>query len=148
MIIKDKIKQHWLYQYIVYGFIGGINYVIDIATLNTLMYITRLYHGRIFFLFKLISFILYSTNGYFMNKKFTFRCKAKKSYFSYAFILLLAALTNGWILSRFTMMKPPSLSPSLWVNIVNLGASLTTGTASFLLSKYVIFKKKKKSPFH
>jgi putative flippase GtrA len=147
MIIKDKIKQHWFFQYIMYGFVGGINYIIDIATLNVLMFITQLYHGQIFFVFKLISLILYSINGYYMNRKFTFRCRAKRSFLSYAFILLLAALANGWILSQFTMMKPVSISPRLWANIVNLGASLTTGTASFLLNKYIIFKKNK-APFH
>ncbi len=142
MHIKEKIKSHWIFQYITYGAVGTINVIIDICIINMLMSITGIYKGKVFFLFKIISFIAYSINGYFMNKRLTFdyRDDKKSTYIAYALVLFLAALGNGWILSTLTMLSPDRLSPRMWANIVNIIASMTTGTISFLINKCIIFK--------
>lgn len=142
MRIKERIKSHWIFQYAAYGAVGSVNFIIDICILNLLMSLTHIYQGKMFFLFKIISFMAYSINGYFMNKKLTFDYKGDKktTYPAYASILFLAALGNGWILSTLTMILPSRLSPRMWANIVNLIASMTTGTISFLVNKFIIFK--------
>lgn len=141
MRIKEKIKSHWFFQYITYGAVGTVNVIIDICIINILMAITHIYRGKMFFLFKLISFVVYSISGYFMNKRLTFDCKHTKNttYLAYALTLFIAAMGNGWILSTFTMLSLDRISPRVWANIVNIIASMTTGTISFLVNKFLIF---------
>lgn len=126
-------------QFIKYSLIGGLNVIIDFAILNLLWFSTACYEGRINYLFKFISFCAYSTNGYFMNKKFTFKSK-ESSYFKYISVIGIAALLNGIILSNLTIHNFLNLKSVLWANISALVASITTGIISFLINKFLVFK--------
>ncbi|PRR79355.1 hypothetical protein CLLI_08350 [Clostridium liquoris] len=125
-------------QFILYAIIGGSNFFIEFFILNILWKITGLYSGYINFLFKGIAFIAYSINGYYWNKKYTF--KTEGSYVSYASVLGAASIVDAFILSNLSLHNLLGVSQVLWSNISALTASITTGVASFLINKFAVFK--------
>lgn len=140
----QKMKKGSLYQFVLYACIGGVNVALDFAVMNLLWHFSGRYSGNINYLFKSISFIAYSTNGYFLNKKLTFNAEGNSSsYLKYMSVLGAAMIANAFILSNLTMYNLLDTSPALWANICQLIASMTTGIASFLANKFFVFTKKK-----
>ncbi|WP_125152085.1 GtrA family protein [Clostridium rectalis] len=127
-----------LKQFILYAAIGTSNVIIDFIILNILWKITNMYSGYINILFKFISFMFYSINGYYLNKKYTF--KLEGAYIKYASILGIAALLNSLILSTLSLYNRFNIPQILWCNICALIASICTGIISFLINKKLIFK--------
>ncbi|MBU5269602.1 GtrA family protein [Clostridium cochlearium] len=134
MNLKDNIKQ-----FILYALIGSSNVVIDFCILNMLWMVTGIYKGAANILFKFISFIFYSLNGYYWNKKYTF--KTEGSFLKFASVLGIAAIINSIILSIMSIYNILGISDLLWSNICALTASIITGIGSFLINKLYIFKK-------
>lgn len=130
-----------LIQFILYGTIGGLNVVLDFSFLNLMMYLTGIQKGFILFIFNVMSFFIYSTSGYFLNKKFTFKDNTSASYYKYISVLGFAMIINGIILSILSLHNLLSVSPLIWANICKLIASITTGTVSFIVNKHYVFKK-------
>lgn len=130
-----------LIQFIKYALIGGSNVIIDFGFLNIIMHVTGIHKGFMLLVFNILSFFIYSANGYFWNKKFTFKSHSKASYYGYIAVLGSAMLVNGLLLSVFSLHNLLNVSPVLWANICKFAASLITGTASFILNKTVVFKK-------
>lgn len=126
-------------QLTLYALIGGSNVIIDFTILNILWKITGIYKGAINILFKAISFTAYSINGYYWNKKYTF--KGEGSYLKFASVMGTAAMLNAIILSIMSNKNILGISQILWANISALTASMTTGIGSFLINKFYIFKK-------
>ncbi|AJD30518.1 MULTISPECIES: GtrA family protein [Clostridium] len=134
------IKNNSFIEFIKYASIGALNVLIDFLVLNLLWSFTGMYSGNINYLFKLISFSIYSINGYFLNKKFTFKTK-DSSYIQYASVIGIAAILNGIILSNLSSYNLLNVSQVLWSNISELIASMGTGILSFLINKFFIFKR-------
>ncbi|NFM25919.1 GtrA family protein [Clostridium sporogenes] len=134
------IKNNGFIEFIEYVSIGALNVIIDFSVLNLLWFFTGLYSGNINYLFKLISFSIYSINGYTLNKKFTFKTK-NSSYIQYASVIGIAAILNGIILSNLSSYNLLNISQVIWSNISALIASMSTGILSFLINKFFIFKK-------
>lgn len=132
MNLKGNIKQ-----FILYALIGFSNVIIDFSILNILWRTTGIYKGSINILFKLISFVFYSLNGYYWNKKHTF--KTDGSFLKFASVLGIAAIINSIILSIMSLYNILGLSDLLWSNICALVASIITGIGSFLVNKLYIF---------
>lgn len=128
-------------QFIIYGTIGGLNVIIDFSFLNLMMYLTGIQKGFMLFIFNVMSFFMYSTSGYFLNKKFTFKNNTSTSYYKYIAVLGSAMIVNGIILSTLSLHNLLNVSPLLWANICKLIASITTGTVSFIVNKLYVFKK-------
>lgn len=131
-----------LLQFITYALIGGSNELINLAILNFLTYITGIYSNKfILLIFELISFIAYSINGYFLNKKFTFKAK-KSSYFKYASVLGTSAIFNTLLFIILNSNNMFNLSNSLWLNMSKIIASMAVGVITFLVNKFFVFKTK------
>lgn len=131
-----------LLQFITYALIGGSNELINLGILNFLTYITGIYSNKfILFAFEFISFIAYSINGYFLNKKFTFKAK-KSSYFKYTGVLGTSAIFNTLLFITLNSHNMLNLSNSLWLNLSKVVASMTIGVITFLVNKFFVFKNK------
>lgn len=123
-------------------FIGCLNFFINIILVNFLMFITNIYKGSMLFVFSILSFIVYSINGYFCNRKFTFKSKNNiKSIIPYFILMSTTAILNALLLSIFSVHNILFISQKLWTNISILLSSITTGAISFLINKFFIFKK-------
>lgn len=140
--IKSK-KLNTLLQFIYYALIGGSTFLIDIMVMNILWKVTGKSIGNINYIFKLISFIIYSSIGYQLNKKITFKSdnSNKSSYFKYASVVGILSLVDAIVVSNLTQLNIWSINNTLWANICNFGSSATTGIIGFLINKLVIFKK-------
>ena len=141
-------------QLIKYGLVGAINTIIDIVILNTLSYATGITHGKMLFIFNIIAFCVYSTCGYYLNKRFTFKeGRTNTSYFEYASVLLFGMILNSCMLVILTSRNPliHHLHHSvniiklnhLWFNICILIDSITIGFIGFLINKFFVFNEKK-----
>lgn len=141
MRIKSE-KSKPILQFICYVLVGASNFILDEIVLNILWFVTGRSVGKINYLFKFISFCIYSTNGYILNKKVTFKKQNKNSsYIDYVSVLALLSAIDAIIVSKFTIHNIFRLPRPLWANICNLTASATTGILGFLINKYIVFKK-------
>ncbi|MDV3426883.1 MAG: GtrA family protein [Bacillota bacterium] len=127
-------------EFIKYGIVGTTNVIIDFSILNLLMYITSVYKGRLLIIFNIISFIVYSSNGYLLNRKFTFK-SVNSSYFLYIVVLGSAMIINSYILYFISINNIMNINKVIWANSAKLFASVISGIFSFLLNKNFVFKK-------
>jgi putative flippase GtrA len=102
---------------------------------------TEIYKGNMLFLFQFVAFFAYSINGYFLNKKFTFKDgKRKNPYLAYIAVMGPAAMFSALLIRTLTLYNIFNLSSSLWANIVIIFASISIGFISFLINKFLVFK--------
>lgn len=136
-------------QFIKYALIGGMNFLINLGIMNLLMHFTNTYKGNKLFLFQAISFFVYTTNGFFMNKKFTFKLKGQRNpYLQYIAVMGPAALCCAFLIRTLTLYNIFNLSPKLWANIIILFSSVTIGTIGFLINKFFVFEKKSRKIYN
>ncbi len=129
-----------IWELIKYALIGTVNFLLDMVVVNILMYIFQIYKGYTLVFFNVISFFVYSTNGYFMNKKYTFKSN-ESSYPKYITVLAISMLLDSLMFSTLTLYNVFGLNKVLWANISKLIAFATTGTLCFIVNKFVVFKK-------
>ncbi len=136
-------------QFITYTLVGTSNVIIDLIVLNVLWAISGHYLGEINYFFKLISFSIYSTTGYFLNRKFTFKTKAcAKSYFSYISLLAVLSFLDAIILVKLTQIHIFHIPRELRANASALFAAMITGIFGFIINKTIIFKKQASTEAH
>lgn len=114
--------------------------------MNILWASTGIQSGNFNYLFKLVSFSVYSTTGFFLNRKYTFHSSntaGKSSYIEYVSTLGILSLIDAVILSKFTTLNIWNINPILWANIIDISAGAMTGTLGFLINKFIIFNKKR-----
>ena len=139
---KKVYKLNPIIQFITYALVGASNTIIDIIVLNILWALSGHYIGEINYLFKLISFSIYSTTGYLLNRKFTFKTKAcAKSYFSYISLLAVLSFLDAVLLVHLTQLNPFHLPPEICANASALFAAMLTGVFGFIINKTIVFKK-------
>lgn len=126
-------------EFIKYGVVGISNVIIDFSILNLLMYITSVYKGGLLIIFNIISFVVYSSNGYLLNRKFTFKSK-NSSYFLYIVVLGSAMIVNSYILYFISINNIFNINKVIWANGAKLFASVISGIFSFFLNKHFVFK--------
>ncbi|MCY6372281.1 GtrA family protein [Clostridium ganghwense] len=142
---NTSILRKNLVQFITYSLIGGSNVIINFLVLNILSYLTNIYsaidtYSKIMlYLFEIIAFIVYSLNGYHLNKKITFRAN-KSSYLKYTLVLGTSAFFNINIFVWLTAHNIFNFPIKLWFNLSKLTASITVGIITFLVNKFFIFK--------
>lgn len=143
MKLKFKIKiPKSLKQLIIYSLVGLSNMILDLIVVNILMKAFNTYNGPLLIAFNIISFLVYSLNGYTLNKKFTFK-SSKKSYSKYMMVLGGAAIIEAPLFSLLTMFNIFSLNKVLWANICKIMSFTIGGVACFLINKFLVFKDKK-----
>lgn len=145
MIILDiKVfleKNSTFKELICYSFVGFLNLIIDLCVVNFLMFITKIYKGPILTIFSIISFFVYSLNGYKLNKKYTFKT-AENSYMKYISVLALSVIIESPLFSLFSMFNVFSLNEILWANISKIVSFSIGGTLCFIINKHFVFRKK------
>lgn len=141
-MLKSLSKIKTFLQLACYALIGTSNIIIDVIVLNILWHLTGLYSGNINYLFKFISILVYSTSGYFLNRKFTFKAEASnKSYFRYVSLLFVLGIFDAKLLVLLNDMNPLKLQLNLCANFAAVLSSIITGSLGFVINKMIIFKK-------
>ncbi|MFQ9976821.1 GtrA family protein [Clostridium cadaveris] len=147
MVIKLKFKTNLkipksLIQLLTYSLVGLSNMILDLLIVNILMKIFNTYNGPLLMAFNIISFLLYSLNGYVLNKKFTFKSE-EKSYLKYMIVLGGSVIIESPLFSLLTTFNIFSLDKVLWANICKIISFTLGGVMCFLINKFLIFKDKK-----
>ncbi len=140
-------------QFIRFGLIGGMNTLIDLGVLNTLMFASGLKTGIYYTIFKTISFTFAATSSYFFNKYWAFKDKDKKEEakkFSQFFLIsIIGAIINvGTATLVVRYLKPAlggtliiPLSDQLWGNVGALCGTAIGLIWNFIGYKFIVFKK-------
>lgn len=132
-------------EFISYATVGASNVLIDILVFNLLWKITGHSIGNINYLFKLISFSIYSTTGYLLNKNMTFKSSGEKgAYFKYASLLAFLSFLDAALIVKLTRFNIFHIKHILWNNICVLFAAMATGLLGYIINKFFIFAKKQK----
>lgn len=147
MVIKLKFKTNLkipksLIQLLTYSLVGLSNMILDLLIVNILMKIFNTYNGPLLMAFNIISFLLYSLNGYVLNKKFTFKSE-EKLYLKYMIVLGGSVIIESPLFSLLTTFNIFSLDKVLWANICKIISFTLGGVMCFLINKFLIFKDKK-----
>lgn len=136
-----------IYQFAKFLLVGALNTIIDLGVLNLLMRITGIYFGRLFSIFKGISFIGAATNSYFWNKHWTFekgeKTFASSEYFQFLIVVGVGLLLNVGIASFLVNILGPQfgISEKLRANIGAFVAVFAVFIWNFLGCKFIVFKK-------
>jgi putative flippase GtrA len=134
-----------IYRFIRFGIVGGINTLLDLIVLNSLVYILSVTNPFVFSICKGISFFLALINSYFMNKYFTFAKKESKKndFYKFIFFSLIGFIVNI-LASSFSFYLLTSYSNifSVYVIVTLSGiiGALFSLTVNYFSYSYFIFK--------
>ena len=121
-----------------FSIIGSLNFLVDIAVLNILSYITGFNKGIFAAIFSAISFLIANVSSYYLNRKWTFRNNEKKSrYKVFLAISVMGIVANMLIVYNFTTyISQPYFSDIMWLNVSKI---IATGFVMFF--NYYGYKK-------
>ncbi|WP_026772358.1 GtrA family protein [Sediminibacillus sp. JSM 1682029] len=137
-------------QIIQFSFIGLANAAIDIGVLNLLLWIWPTEETRMLFIFNTIAYFLAIMNSYIWNVKYTFSHHARintKELGLFSLQAIVAWVINNVVfigLSKLLFQFSALSLPSFFVHNVAKGAAMFLSfSTSFLLMKFIVFRKKK-----
>lgn len=142
-----------VYQLAKFFLVGALNTFVDLGVLNLLMWLSGIYAGVFFILFKGTSFLAAATNSYFWNKHWTFGKKngpfSGQEYIKFLVIVGIGLLINVGVAALVVNIIGPSssswlsfeLSEQLWANIGAFSAIFVSLAWNFIGSKFIVFKK-------
>lgn len=136
-----------IYQMAKFVLVGALNTIVDFGVLNFLMWISGIYAGLFYSVFKGVSFLAASTNSYFWNKHWTFEKKeeafARQEYFNFLVIVGIGFLINVGIATFVVNIIGPQfgISKELWANVGAFVAILFAWVWNFTGAKFIVFKK-------
>lgn len=132
-----------LWQLAKFGLVGVLNTAIDFGILNFLSVYTGATAGAALIPIKVASFSVALVNSYFWNKGWVFEGKKRASPVSFAIVSALGIAINvGTVYILTTIIGAPgNISPSLWLNIANVGATGLSMVWNYLGYRLVVFKK-------
>lgn len=132
-----------LWQLAKFGLVGVLNTAIDFGILNFLSTYTGTTEGVKLIPIKTVAFSIALINSYFWNKGWVFEGKKKANPVSFAIVSALGIAINvGTVYVLTTIIGAPgNVSPELWLNIANVGATGLSMVWNYLGYRLVVFKK-------
>ncbi|WP_053218729.1 GtrA family protein [Virgibacillus senegalensis] len=143
--MAKKIKA----QILQFSFIGIANAVIDIGVLNLLLWKWPTEETSMLFIFNTIAYFLAILNSYIWNVKYTFSHHARintKEISLFSLQAVVAWIINNLVfigLSKLLQFSGLPLSSFFVHNIAKGAAMFLSFSTSFLLMKFIVFRKKK-----
>ncbi|MFC4023381.1 GtrA family protein [Oceanobacillus longus] len=144
-MIRKSNKKETTFQVAQFSAIGVMNALIDIGTLNLLLFFWYTDNNEILLLFNTIAYTLAVTNSYLFNANLTFRKKASKNKKELIFFCIQAIVSLG--ISNLVFIGGVALlgffSIPIFVqnNIAKGAAMFLSSTASFFFMRYFVFRR-------
>lgn len=144
--LLTKTFGYFFYQMGKFALVGGFNFLLDIAILNSLIFATGAVKGFPQSGFKAVSFIFGAVSSYLLNKHWTFQPKsnsdASKEILRFAAISFVGLAINVGadyvfvnIIDNFWEMKP-----MLWAQFSAVMAAVVAMSWNFIGYKFFVFK--------
>lgn len=137
-------------QFTKFVMIGFMNFFIDLAILNLLMFASGQSAGIYYTVFKAMSFLVAVTFSYFFNKRWAFRDKKQteqgrqfSQFLSVSIIGMIINVTTATLVVAYIApaVNFVSLSGQMWGNLGAVGGAATGLVWNFLGYKFWVFKK-------
>jgi putative flippase GtrA len=146
MALENRVKKG-IIQYATFNLIGISNGIVDLGSLNVLLFLWPTNLGWLLLLFNSIAYGLAVLNSYIWNARFTFRKNVKGGYRQKVLFVLQAAVSLG--ISNLTFLGAVRVFgsfglPVFWVDNISKGLSMFfSATASFVFMKWIVFRRHK-----
>ncbi|MBI4992066.1 MAG: GtrA family protein [Candidatus Harrisonbacteria bacterium] len=142
------LSQWWpvMLQFIKFAIVGGLNFTIDLAVLNFLIFLSGISVGYFYTAFKATSFVLAVINSYFWNKYWTFHVEGAPQAVEFTKFIAVNLIGFGINVSVASAVvnlvgAPPGISETIWANVGAVTASVTALFWNFIGMKFVVFKR-------
>ncbi|MGJ9459097.1 GtrA family protein [Oceanobacillus sp. CF4.6] len=144
-MIRKSNKKENTFQVLQFSAIGGMNALIDIGTLNLLLFFWYADNNEILLLFNTIAYTLAVTNSYLFNANLTFRKKASKNKKELIFFCIQAfvslGISNLVFIGGIALLGLFSIPVFVQNNIAKGAAMFLSSTASFFFMRYFVFRR-------
>lgn len=152
LLILKKLARFWplLDQLGKFLATGSLNFFLDFGVLNILILLTNITNGVYYVVFKIISFLVASTNSYFWNKFWVFgggkRANAGEYGLFFTTTAIGAAINIGIAAFIVNVIGAPhGINPKVWSNVGALVAVIFSLFWNFISYKFLVFKPKGKT---
>ncbi len=142
------LSRRWpvMLQFVKFGIVGGLNFLVDLGILNLLIFLTGITAGFYYSVFKASSFIVAVINSYFWNKYWTFHAGngPRTVEFIKFFTVNLIGFGINVSTASFvvnTVGAPVGVSGELWANAGAATAAIVALFWNFIGMKFIVFKK-------
>ncbi|WP_407268622.1 GtrA family protein [Radiobacillus sp. PE A8.2] len=136
-------------QILQFSFIGILNAVVDIVSLNLLLFFWATNNPTTLIIFNTISYTLAILNSYIWNKKYTFRHNANSNYKEFGLFIIQAVIalliSNIVFIGMIELIHSINMFhlPNIMVQNISKGTAMfLSSSASFIFMKYFVFRKK------
>lgn len=142
-----------VYQVGKFVLVGGTNFLIDMGVLNFLIFFTGISAGLAQSGFKGVSFLVATTNSYFLNKHWTFKREttesATKEFLQFFVISIIGFGINVGVDYILVNMISPALGmrEATWAQFSAMLASIVALFWNFMGYKFLVFEQKPKTDF-
>lgn len=138
-------KFFFLWQFAKFGAAGALNTMLDLGILNALILWSGIASGMYYAIFKAVSFIVATFNGYLWNKYWTFQAATAVNIREYGKYFIISAgglaINVGSAAFVVNVIGPLwGIGPELWANIGALSALVISLIWNFLGYKFIVFK--------
>ncbi len=141
--VPDANKFSWLKQLVQFGLVGGLNTLLDILLLNTLLLLFPTTSTTTLLAYNALAFSLGAVNSFFLNKYWTFKHKQgitlkEVSRFSLTTLCGIAWSTLVlWIAS--TALHPHLINATLWANSAKMVSVASSAVLSYAGMRLWVF---------
>jgi len=143
-VLRHRLS--WAVQFVKFGIVGGLNMMVDLGILNTLMYFTHFTSGIGYVVLKSISFVFGVTNSYLWNRAWTFQSTEKvtsKEFIKFVVVNLVGFGINvgsaAFVVNVIGV--PVGIRPEVWSNVGALSSVAISMIWNFIGMKFLVFKK-------
>ena len=132
-----------LWQFLRYCLVGGANTIIDVLTLNLLLWRFPTNNVQVLVVYNSLAYTSGALSSFFFNKHWTFRYKQRMTWkvvVRFAMSLVLEVLSSNalvWLAGR--ALQPVIANPALWCNASKLVAVVCGTATSYALMRFWTF---------
>src|SRR3989344_7425404 len=135
-----------IFQFAKFAAVGGLNTLLDLSILNSLIFLSGIATGYWYSGFKAISFVIASINAYFWNKYWTFGVGGSVNTKEFTEFFTVSAIGFGINVGIASFLvnivgAPAGITDNLWANVGALAATLVSLIWNFIGYKFIVFKK-------
>ncbi|HEU5383637.1 MAG TPA: glycosyltransferase [Ktedonobacteraceae bacterium] len=132
-----------IWQMLRFGIVGGINTIVDIITLNVLLWRFPLHSASLLLIYNSLAVMVASSCSFILNKYWTFRSGRVVSgseVMRFLMVVISCFLCNDsliWITG--TILHPFIASMFLWANLSKVSAAAGTAGVSYIAMRFWVF---------